>query len=62
MQLAAVNLRPQLLGADMTEERKSEHLHISLEKDVSSPELTTGLEGYAFVHDALPTLPSPTSI
>jgi len=40
----------------MLEERKSEHLHINLEKDVSFPELTTGLEDYAFAHNALPEL------
>ena len=40
----------------MLEERKSEHLHINLEKDVSFPELTTGLEDYVFVHNALPEL------
>lgn len=40
----------------MLEKRKSEHLHINLEKDVTFPDLTTGLEGYAFVHNALPEL------
>jgi isopentenyl-diphosphate delta-isomerase len=40
----------------MLEKRKSEHLHINLEKDVSFPELTTGLEDYVFVHNALPEL------
>jgi len=40
----------------MLEERKSEHLQINLEKDVSFPELTTGLEDYVFVHNALPEL------
>ena len=40
----------------MLEKRKSEHLHINLEKDVSFPELTTGLEDYFFVHNALPEL------
>jgi isopentenyl-diphosphate delta-isomerase len=38
----------------MLEQRKSEHLHINLEKDVSFPRLTTGLEHYRFVHNALP--------
>lgn len=38
----------------MLEQRKSEHLHINLEKDVSFPRLTTGLEKYRFVHNALP--------
>ncbi len=40
----------------MLEKRKSEHLHINLEKDITFPDLTTGLEGYAFVHNALPEL------
>ena len=38
----------------MLEERKSEHLHINLDKDVSFPLLTSGLERYRFVHNALP--------
>jgi isopentenyl-diphosphate delta-isomerase len=40
----------------MLEERKTEHLHINLEKDVSFPRLTTGLERYCFVHNALPEI------
>ena len=40
----------------MLEQRKSEHLRINLEKDVSFPQLTTGLEHYCFVHNALPEL------
>ncbi|MBN1138535.1 MAG: type 2 isopentenyl-diphosphate Delta-isomerase [Anaerolineae bacterium] len=40
----------------MLQDRKSEHLRINLEKDVSFAELTTGLEGYSFVHNALPEL------
>jgi len=40
----------------MLEDRKSEHLQINLEKDVSFPDLTTGLEDYVFVHNALPEL------
>jgi isopentenyl-diphosphate delta-isomerase len=40
----------------MLEERKSEHLRINLEKDVQFPKLTTGLERYRFVHNALPDL------
>jgi isopentenyl-diphosphate delta-isomerase len=38
----------------MLEQRKSEHLRINLEEDVSFPRLTTGLERYRFVHNALP--------
>jgi isopentenyl-diphosphate delta-isomerase len=40
----------------MLEQRKSEHLRINLEEDVSFPHLTTGLENYHFVHNALPEL------
>jgi isopentenyl-diphosphate delta-isomerase len=40
----------------MLEQRKSEHLRINLEEDVSFPQLTTGLERYRFVHNALPEL------
>jgi isopentenyl-diphosphate delta-isomerase len=40
----------------MLEQRKSEHLHINLEKDVEFPRLTTGLEHYHFVHRALPEI------
>jgi isopentenyl-diphosphate delta-isomerase len=43
-------------GGRMLEQRKSEHLHINLEKDVDFPRLTTGLEGYHFVHRALPEI------
>ena len=38
----------------MLEQRKLEHLHINLEQDVRFPRLTTGLERYHFVHNALP--------
>ncbi|HID89836.1 MAG TPA: type 2 isopentenyl-diphosphate Delta-isomerase [Anaerolineae bacterium] len=38
------------------EERKSEHLRISLEEDVSFHTLTTGFERYRFEHCALPEL------
>ena len=38
------------------EERKSEHLRINLEKDVSFPQLTTGLQAFRFVHCALPEI------
>ena len=37
------------------EERKSDHIKINLEQDVRSA-LTTGLENYRFVHEALPEL------
>jgi isopentenyl-diphosphate delta-isomerase len=37
-------------------QRKSDHLRISLEKDVSFHRLTTGLERYRFIHQALPEI------
>src|SRR5574342_422461 len=37
------------------DQRKSDHLKINLEQDVRSA-LTTGLENYEFVHEALPEL------
>ena len=37
------------------DERKSDHIKINLEKDVRSA-LTTGLERYRFIHEALPEL------
>ena len=40
----------------MSEQRKAEHLSINLEKDVSFPQITTGLERYRFVHNALPEI------
>jgi isopentenyl-diphosphate delta-isomerase len=38
----------------MLEERKSDHLRINLERDVSFPRITTGFERFFFVHNALP--------
>ena len=38
-----------------TSSRKSEHIHINIEKDVNSG-LTTGLEHYHFIHRAIPEL------
>ena len=40
----------------MLERRKSEHLRINLEEDVSFPSLRTGFERYRFVHNALPEI------
>ncbi|MBM7694186.1 isopentenyl-diphosphate delta-isomerase [Peribacillus deserti] len=37
-------------------DRKNEHIRISLEEDVSSKNITTGLEKYRFIHQALPEL------
>lgn len=35
-------------------QRKADHIRINLEKDVQFPTVTTGLEAYRFVHQALP--------
>lgn len=37
-----------------TESRKVDHIRINLEKNVQFPRLTTGLERYRFIHQALP--------
>lgn len=39
-----------------TERRKEEHIRINLEENVQFPRLTTGLETYHFLHQALPNL------
>lgn len=41
---------------DLTEKRKTEHIHISLNEDVEGKNITTGLEGYRFIPNALPEL------
>jgi isopentenyl-diphosphate delta-isomerase len=38
------------------EERKVDHIRINLEQNVQFPHLTTGLERYRFIHNALPEL------
>ncbi|MAS34243.1 MAG: type 2 isopentenyl-diphosphate Delta-isomerase [Anaerolineaceae bacterium] len=38
------------------ESRKVDHIRINLDKDVQFPHLTTGLERYRFLHQALPEL------
>jgi isopentenyl-diphosphate Delta-isomerase len=38
------------------ERRKADHIRINLEENVGFPQLTTGLEQYSFVHQALPEL------
>jgi isopentenyl-diphosphate delta-isomerase len=40
----------------MHEQRKEDHIRINLEKDVNFRRLTTGLEHYHFLHQALPEL------
>ena len=39
-----------------TERRKLDHIKINLEQDVQFPNLTTGLEHFRFMHEALPEL------
>ena len=41
---------------EIHERRKADHIRINLEEDVAFRQLTTGLEGYFFVHQALPEL------
>jgi isopentenyl-diphosphate delta-isomerase len=38
----------------MLEQRKADHIRINLEEDVDFDQLTTGLENYHFIHQALP--------
>src|SRR5258708_4080139 len=40
----------------LTESRKGDHIRINLEENVQFPNLTTGLEHYRFIHQALPEL------
>jgi isopentenyl-diphosphate delta-isomerase len=40
----------------MHQQRKRDHLRICLEEDVQFPNLTTGLEHYHFIHQALPEI------
>jgi isopentenyl-diphosphate delta-isomerase len=42
--------------ADQLERRKADHIRINVEEDVRFQGLTSGLERYAFVHQALPEL------
>lgn len=39
-----------------TEQRKDDHIRINLEEQVQFPRLTTGLERYRFLHQALPEM------
>lgn len=41
---------------DNHERRKADHIRINLEEDVTFKQLTTGLEHYSFLHQALPEL------
>src|SRR5262249_41557130 len=46
----------KVTDSSTTENRKADHIRINLEKDVQFPRLTTGLENYHFVHQALPEI------
>ncbi len=46
----------KVLSNPSIEDRKADHIRINLEKDVQFPRLTTGLERYRFMHQALPEL------
>ena len=49
--------RPEQRGRFLTiDRRKADHIRINLEEDVSFPQVTTGLERYRLVHQALPEL------
>ncbi|MCM3719931.1 type 2 isopentenyl-diphosphate Delta-isomerase [Fictibacillus phosphorivorans] len=41
---------------DLTEKRKTEHIRISLHEDVEGKNITTGLENFRFIPNALPEL------
>ncbi|MBZ0299739.1 MAG: type 2 isopentenyl-diphosphate Delta-isomerase [Anaerolineae bacterium] len=47
---------PEVTDKVTIENRKADHIRINLEKDVQFPRLTTGLERYRFLHQALPEL------
>ncbi len=46
----------QIVPADILEQRKADHIRINIEEDVTFKGLTTGLEQYYLVHQALPEL------
>lgn len=43
-------------SSEQTDQRKADHIRINLEEDVSFKQLTTGLEKFFFLHEALPEL------
>lgn len=47
---------PKVTDASITERRKDDHIRINLEQPVQFPHLTTGLERYRFMHQAVPEL------
>ncbi len=46
----------KVTDTNLTERRKDEHIRINLEEQVQFPHLTSGLERYRFLHQALPEL------
>jgi isopentenyl-diphosphate delta-isomerase len=50
------NFYETLSDNTMHEQRKSDHIRINLEEDVNFHRLTTGLEQYHFLHQAMPDL------
>jgi len=46
----------KVTDGSLTEKRKDDHIRINLEEQVQFPHLTTGLERYRFMHQALPEL------
>ena len=46
----------KILSNPSIEDRKADHIRINLEQNVQFPHLTTGLERYRFMHQALPEL------
>ena len=44
------------MTAPITEQRKADHIRINLEEDVSFKKVTSGLENYFFMHQALPEI------
>ncbi len=47
---------PKVTETPTTESRKVDHIRINLDQDVQFPRLTTGLEKYRFMHQAIPEL------
>ncbi|MCC6617161.1 MAG: type 2 isopentenyl-diphosphate Delta-isomerase [Anaerolineae bacterium] len=47
---------PEVTANPSIEDRKVEHIKINLERDVQFPRLTTGLERFRFMHNALPEI------
>ena len=47
---------PKVTETPSTESRKLDHIRINLQEDVQFPRISTGLEQYRFIHQALPEL------